>query len=127
MRVGFIGCGNVGAKLAGSLLRNGFDLVVRDLDPDAVRAALTPLIAARPYAHWAEIFEAEDVPFAPVNGLEDLARDPQLKARGMVRSAGAAQVMAFPVPMAGMSDPAGHVPAVGEHQAEILDQAEKLE
>ena len=35
--------------------------------------------------------------------------------------------MAFPVPMAGMSDPAGHVPAVGEHQAEILDQAEKLE
>ena len=94
---------------------------------DDIRAALTPLIAARPYAHWAEIFEAEDVPFAPVNGLEDLARDPQLKARGMVRSAGAAQVMAFPVPMAGMSDPAGHVPAVGEHQAEILDQAEKLE
>ena len=32
MRVGFIGCGNVGGKLAGSLLRNGFDLVVRDLD-----------------------------------------------------------------------------------------------
>ena len=32
MRVGFIGLGNVGSKLAGSLLRNGFDLVVRDLD-----------------------------------------------------------------------------------------------
>ena len=30
--VGFIGLGNVGAKLAGSLLRNGFDLTVRDLD-----------------------------------------------------------------------------------------------
>ena len=40
MRVGFIGCGNVGSKLAGSLLRNGFDLVVRDLDPDAVRSLL---------------------------------------------------------------------------------------
>jgi hypothetical protein len=40
---------------------------------------------------------------------------------------GAAQVMAFPVPMAGMGDPAGHVPAVGEHQAEILDQAEETE
>lgn len=36
MRVGFIGLGNVGAKLAGSLLRNGFDLTVRDLDPEAV-------------------------------------------------------------------------------------------
>ncbi len=31
-RVGFIGLGNVGGKLAGSLLRNGVDLVVRDLD-----------------------------------------------------------------------------------------------
>lgn len=30
--VGFIGLGNVGGKLAGSLLRNGFDLTVRDLD-----------------------------------------------------------------------------------------------
>ncbi|MCB1384416.1 MAG: NAD(P)-dependent oxidoreductase [Nitratireductor sp.] len=35
MKVGFIGLGNVGAKLAGSLLRNGHDLTVRDLDPDA--------------------------------------------------------------------------------------------
>ena len=26
MKIGFIGLGNVGAKLAGSLLRNGFDL-----------------------------------------------------------------------------------------------------
>ena len=30
--VGFVGLGNVGGKLAGSLLRNGFDLTVRDLD-----------------------------------------------------------------------------------------------
>ena len=32
MKVGFIGLGNVGSKLAGSLLRNNFDLTVRDLD-----------------------------------------------------------------------------------------------
>lgn len=32
MRIGFIGLGNVGGKLAGSILRNGFDLTVRDLD-----------------------------------------------------------------------------------------------
>ena len=37
MKIGFIGLGNVGGKLAGSLLRNGFDLTVRDLDPAAVR------------------------------------------------------------------------------------------
>ncbi len=32
IKVGFIGLGNVGAKLSGSLLRNGIDLTVRDLD-----------------------------------------------------------------------------------------------
>ncbi len=32
MKVGFIGLGNVGGKLAGSLLRNKFDLTVIDLD-----------------------------------------------------------------------------------------------
>jgi len=32
MRVGFIGLGNVGGKLAGSIPRNGYDLVVHDLN-----------------------------------------------------------------------------------------------
>ena len=36
MKVGFIGLGNVGAKLSGSLLRNGIDLTVHDLNPDLV-------------------------------------------------------------------------------------------
>jgi 3-hydroxyisobutyrate dehydrogenase len=40
--IGFIGLGNVGAKLAGSLLRNGADLTIRDLD----EAAAAPLLAA---------------------------------------------------------------------------------
>lgn len=38
MKVGFIGLGNVGAKLSGSLLRNGIDLTVRDLNADLVDA-----------------------------------------------------------------------------------------
>ena len=36
MKVGFIGLGNAGGKLAGSLLRNGYDLTVRDLDEELV-------------------------------------------------------------------------------------------
>ena len=32
MKIGFIGLGNVGGKLAESLLRNEFDLIVHDLD-----------------------------------------------------------------------------------------------
>ena len=37
MKVGFIGLGNVGGKLASSLLRNKFDLTVRDLDSNLTR------------------------------------------------------------------------------------------
>ncbi len=48
MKIGFIGLGNVGGKLAGSILRNGYDLTVRDLD----------MGLAQPFldhgAHWAD-------------------------------------------------------------------------
>ncbi len=37
MNVGFIGLGNVGGKLAGSLLRNKFNLTVRDLDKNLTK------------------------------------------------------------------------------------------
>lgn len=55
MKVGFIGLGNVGGKLAGSLLRNGVELTVRDLDPALVeefaakgaRTAKTPAAVAQ--------------------------------------------------------------------------------
>ena len=48
MKIGFIGLGNVGGKMAGSLLRNGFELTVRDLD----RAAAEPFLAKG--AAWAD-------------------------------------------------------------------------
>ncbi len=38
LKVGFIGLGNVGGKLSGSLLRNGVDLTVHDLDADLVQS-----------------------------------------------------------------------------------------
>jgi 3-hydroxyisobutyrate dehydrogenase len=47
MKIGFIGLGNAGGKLAGSILRNGLDLTVRDLD----RAAAEPFLAKG--AKWA--------------------------------------------------------------------------
>ena len=48
MKVGFIGLGNVGGKLAGSLLRNNIDLTVRDLD----KTIAQPYLDAG--AHWGE-------------------------------------------------------------------------
>ncbi len=40
MKIGFIGLGNVGGKLCGSLLRNGADLTVRDVDTEAAKPLL---------------------------------------------------------------------------------------
>lgn len=48
MKIGFIGLGNVGGKLAGSILRNGYDLTVRDLN----KSLAEPFLAEG--AHWAD-------------------------------------------------------------------------
>lgn len=48
MKVGFAGLGNVGGKLAGSLLRNGVDLTVRELDKSIAQPFLDQ------GAKWAE-------------------------------------------------------------------------
>ena len=50
MKVGFIGLGNVGGKLAGSLLKKKFDLTVRDLDQNLTKefTSLGAKIASSP-------------------------------------------------------------------------------
>ncbi|MEZ4630871.1 MAG: NAD(P)-dependent oxidoreductase [Deinococcales bacterium] len=52
MRLGFIGLGNLGKHLAASLQRNGFDLIVRDLDKTAAQSFLDK------GATWAESAKA---------------------------------------------------------------------
>jgi 3-hydroxyisobutyrate dehydrogenase len=58
-KIGFIGLGNVGGKLAGSLLRNGIDLTVRDLQPalvaDFVGRGATRAASPRAMAEQVEI------------------------------------------------------------------------
>jgi len=51
MKIGFIGLGNVGAKLAGTLLRNGYQLVVCDLDPQRVQDFVQRGAASAATAH----------------------------------------------------------------------------
>lgn len=78
MKIGFIGLGNVGGKLAGSLLRNGKDVMVRDLNdalvatfvekgataaasPKAMAEACDIIITCLPSpAASAAVLEAED-------------------------------------------------------------------
>ena len=48
MKIGFIGLGNVGGKLAGSLIRNGHDVTVRDLDDALVATYVAKGAVAAP-------------------------------------------------------------------------------
>ena len=84
MKIGFIGLGNVGGKLAGSLLRNKFDITVRDLKKNltddfkkkGAKIAFTPkdlaeqtdlLITCLPSPEiCAEVMESKD---GVINGL----------------------------------------------------------
>ncbi|WP_420860750.1 NAD(P)-dependent oxidoreductase [Algirhabdus cladophorae] len=59
MQVGFIGLGNVGGKLSGSLLRNGKDVMVFDLDADLVSASVAKgAKAGRDAAHVMQACDA---------------------------------------------------------------------
>eukprot|EP01040_Poterioochromonas_malhamensis_P024099 gene24099-biopygen9045 len=59
MKIGFIGLGNVGGKLAGSVLRNGHDLTVRDLDEKLVQGFVAR--GAKAAAPPREMAEAGDI------------------------------------------------------------------
>lgn len=82
------------------------------------------IFAAKPLAHWVELFSGEDCCVTPVLRLEESLEDPQLQARGMVvRHEGALQ-FAPPLRMSEyefkVERPA---PAAGEHTDEILREA----
>ncbi|EPJ47107.1 MAG: 3-hydroxyisobutyrate dehydrogenase family protein [Osedax symbiont Rs2] len=59
MKVGFIGLGNAGGQLAGSILRNGYALMVRDLNPefvaDFVSRGATQAASARELAQYCDV------------------------------------------------------------------------
>ena len=40
---------------------------------------LAEIVQTRPRVHWMNVLEANDVPFAPVQGLQDVLDDPQVR------------------------------------------------
>lgn len=49
-----------------------------------LRGAVAEVMAMRAGAAWAELFEANDIPFAPSRHTEDALDDPQIRHNGMV-------------------------------------------
>jgi crotonobetainyl-CoA:carnitine CoA-transferase CaiB-like acyl-CoA transferase len=93
----------------------------------ALEAIVADMLCARTMAEWQELFDASDIPCAPVNTIAQAMQMPVLVERGMVRNidhptAGALPVVGSPLRFVGQFhetaiDPP---PLLGQHTGEIL-------
>ena len=95
---------------------------------DAMEAMVEAVTVTKKTAEWLEIFEKHQVAAGPINTVEDMLDDPQIKALDMLRSfnhSKAGRVMVQDVPWQ-MSETETKVrippPALGEHSSEILSE-----
>jgi len=93
---------------------------------DALNAKLQAAFLDKPVAHWLKVISRADLPCGPVNDMAAVARDPQVRHRGMLvtiphKRLGTWRVANTPFRFAdGDTGPAGPSPDLGEHTEEIL-------
>ncbi len=95
---------------------------------DVLIPELKALIAARPAAEWLEGLGARNVPCGPVNNIDQVFADPQVRQREMTVTmshplAASGEVTLLANPMRFSETPVSYrraPPTVGEHTAEVL-------
>jgi crotonobetainyl-CoA:carnitine CoA-transferase CaiB-like acyl-CoA transferase len=102
------------------------DGVARQAHAQALIAILDEIFASEDAAHWKTRFEAHDIPFAILPTYEDVARDPQMRANGMVVEFehprfGRLETVDSPISVAGVAkSPPRAAPELGQHTREVL-------
>ncbi|MGI9600400.1 MAG: CaiB/BaiF CoA transferase family protein [Acidimicrobiales bacterium] len=92
----------------------------------ALIALLDEIFATRPLDEWAEIFATEpDLFWAPVNSIDDLLADEQVRASGALievpDGSSSTTMVASPADFGGTPwEPRGTAPALGQHTDEVL-------
>jgi crotonobetainyl-CoA:carnitine CoA-transferase CaiB-like acyl-CoA transferase len=87
---------------------------------------LAEIVKIKPRAHWMNVLEANDVPFAPVNSLADVLDDPQvrhLRTFYQQRHPTEGEITAIHRPVlidGGRDERALPAPTLGEHTAAVL-------
>ena len=97
---------------------------------DELIAKLRQIIAEKPSKHWLDGLEANNVSSGPINDLEQVFNDPQVKARGMElemphSATGDAPVrlIASPIRMSATNPNYRHAPPMlGQHTDEVLKE-----
>ena len=92
-----------------------------------VTSVLEAQFALRTTDEWMKILDENDIPAAPVNDFAAVFSDPQIVARGLVRSydhatLGPVRYPASPMQYAGWAFPNAPAPMLGQHTAAVLEQ-----
>jgi crotonobetainyl-CoA:carnitine CoA-transferase CaiB-like acyl-CoA transferase len=92
---------------------------------DYVVPILADVFRTRTNTEWLAILDEYDIPNAPVNDIEDVFTDPQVVARGMIRTykhptLGDIRYPPSPVKFSEWEGPNRPAPMLGEHTTEIL-------
>jgi crotonobetainyl-CoA:carnitine CoA-transferase CaiB-like acyl-CoA transferase len=95
----------------------------------AINAAIAEITATQPSAHWIELSETNGIPCGPINTVDQVFADPQVRHLGMATAMhsphiGDTRVVASALNISGFSRTIrSHSPDAGEHTAEILKSA----
>ncbi|WP_426571457.1 CaiB/BaiF CoA transferase family protein [Aquihabitans sp. McL0605] len=102
---------------AGAVRRNRTEVI----------ALLDEIIATRPFAEWAEVFDREGVWWAPAHTPAQVVEDPQLLANdGFIDvDGGALRSVNGPITFSGMIKREARVPGLGQHTDEVLAELDE--
>jgi formyl-CoA transferase len=98
----------------------------RSTDRKAINAAISEITVTQPSDHWIELFEANGIPCGPINSIDQVFADPQVKHLGMATKmksphVGEKEVVASAINISGFSKAIRtHSPDAGEHGDQIL-------
>jgi formyl-CoA transferase len=101
----------------------------RSKDRAAINAAIGEITRQKPAAHWIELFEGAGIPCGPINTIDQVFADPQVRHLGMATpmhhpSLGELKVVASPINMTGIPRKVrSATPEAGAHTDEVLRAA----
>lgn len=113
-------CNVLGLAAEGALLH---DDRVREFD--SLRERLAGRIATDTLANWARLLDEADIPWGPVQSLDEVVRDPHFAGRNMFATVpsqpGKRVYVAQPIVIDGVRPlPVRDAPGIGQHNAELL-------
>jgi crotonobetainyl-CoA:carnitine CoA-transferase CaiB-like acyl-CoA transferase len=99
---------------------------LRSKDRKAINAAISEITKTQPSAHWIDLFEGAGIPCGPINTIDQVFADPQVKHLGLATPVvhprlGRTELVASPVNIEGLPRTIRTAtPEKGEHTVSVL-------